>query len=220
VAIGNVQVNGVSYSIAAGTVGISAGSGTVRIAVDTSVNPPIGKVYYSAGLTVTCSGMGGCTMPVSGSAFGVDDIQIANWTTTSGTFDPGPGGGTDLRGMLNRSRTLAGTGMTSTYSGGTQTLSVNTAVIPIFTLAPGTGTALASATTITPTNRGHHITGTTPIATITATSMIDGEILTLIPDAAFTTTTAGNIGIASTAVAGKTLRFYWDSTAVKWYPSY
>lgn len=87
-------------------------------------------------------------------------------------------------------------------------------------LLQGTGTALASAGTITPTNRGHHVTGTAAIATITATSMFDGEILTLVPDAIFTTTTAGNIGVAATAVVGKAMRFYWDSTAVKWYPSY
>lgn len=218
VAAGTVQVNGVATNILLGTVGVSAGTGTVRIAIDTSVNPPIGRVIYSSGITATCSGMGGCTTPVVGSTFGDDDIQIRSWTVTAGTFDVGTG--TDLRGISSRSRTVAGTGITSTFSGGTQTLAVNTTALPIFTLLPGTGTALASATTITPTNRGHHVTGTTPVATITATGMIDGELLYVMPDGAFTTTTLGNIAITSTAVVGKLLVFHWDATAVKWYPSY
>lgn len=218
VATGVIVVGGISYLIPSGTVGVSAGSGTVRLALDTSVTPPVGKVYFSTGLTVTCSGMGGCTTPVSGAAFGTDDLQLATWTTTSGTFDLS--GGTELRGILSRSRTLTGAGMVSATSGHTQTLSVNTALIPIFTLAPGTGAVLASASTITPTSRVHHVSGTSTVSTIGAAGMIDGEILTLIPDAAFATTTGGNIALGTTGVVNRAIRFVWDATAAKWYPSY
>ena len=218
VAAGVVVVGGISYLIPNGTVGVSAGSGTVRIAVDTSVTPPVGKVYYSTGLTVTCAGLGGCTTPVSGAAFGTDDLQIATWTTSSGTFDLN--GATELRGILSRNRTLTGAGMVSATSGHTQTISVNTAVIPIFTLTPGTGSVLASASVITPTNRVHHVSGTSTVSTITATGMIDGEILTLVPDAAFATTTGGNIALGTTGVVNRAIRFVWDATTVKWYPSY
>jgi hypothetical protein len=158
VAAGVVMVSGISYLIPAGTVGITGGTGTLRIGVDTSVTPPTGKVYYTAGLTVTCAGMGSCTAPVTGTAFGVDDLQLATWTATSGVFDSN--GATELRGILSRNRTLTGAGMISSTSGHTQTISVNTAVIPIFTLTPGTGSALASGATIAPANRVHHITGT------------------------------------------------------------
>jgi len=151
IAAGIVMLSGVSYPIPAGTVGISVGTGTVRIGIDTSVIPPTGRVYFSAGMTVTCSGMGSCTTPVSGSAFGVEDLQLATWTATSGTFDTN--GGTELRGALSRNRTLAGAGMISATSGHTQTIAINTSLLPIFTLLPGTGSNLTSATTITPTNR-------------------------------------------------------------------
>jgi len=217
VASGVVMVSGISYLIPAGTVGIVAGTGTVRIGVDTSVTPPTGKVYYTAGLTVTCAGMGSCTAPVPGAAFGVDDLQLVTWTATSGVFDSN--GGTELRGMLSRNRTLTGAGMISSTSGHTQTISVNTAVIPIFTLTPGTGSALASGATIAPANRVHHVTGTSAISTISAAGMTDGEILTLVADGAFTTTTAGNIGLAVTTSVGQSLRLVFDSIAAKWYPA-
>ncbi len=215
---GNVEVNGVSYTMTAGTVTINAGSGTVRLGIDTSVTPPVGKVYYTAGLAVTCSGLGGCTTPVQGAAFGVDDIQLATWASTNGTFDIN--GATELRGVVSRSRTLAGTGMVSTFSGHTQTISVNTAVLPIFTLTPGTGAPIASGATITPTNRVHHITGAGSISTISAAGMMDGEVLTLIPDAPFTTVTGGNIAVSSTAAVSRAMRFIFDASTAKWFPSY
>ncbi len=218
VATGVVVVGGISYLIPGGTVGITAGSGTVRIAVDTSVTPPVGKVYFTTGMTVTCAGLGGCTTPVSGAAFSADDLQIATWTATSGTFDLN--GSTDLRGILSRSRTLTGAGMISATSGHTQTVSVNTAVIPIFTLTPGTGSVLTSASTITPVNRVHHVSGNSTISTITAAGMIDGETLILIPDGAFTTATGGNIGLGSTAVVNRAMWFVWDAASAKWYASY
>lgn len=218
VAAGVVMVSGISYLIPGGTVGITAGTGTVRIGVDTSVTPPTGKVYYTAGLTVTCAGMGSCTTPVPGAAFSVDDLQLATWTATNGVFDSN--GATELRGIVSRNRTLTGAGMISSTSGHTQTISVNTAVIPIFTLTPGTGSAIASAATIAPANRVHHVTGTSAISTISAAGMTDGEILTLIPDASFATTTGGNIAVGSTAMVNRALRFIWDAGAAKWYPSY
>jgi hypothetical protein len=92
--------------------------------------------------------------------------------------------------------------------------------MPIYTLTPGTGTALTSGSTITPVTRVHHVTGTSAISTITATGMIDGEVLILIPDASFATNTSGNIALSSTAVVNRALQLVWDATAAKWYPSY
>ena len=218
IAAGVVLVGGVSYPIPAGTVGIAAGTGTVRIAIDTSVTPPTGKVYYTPGMSVTCAGLGSCTTPVAGAAFSTDDLQVATWTSTSNTFDAN--GSTDLRGIISRNRTLTGSGLISSTSGHTQTISVNTAVLPIFTLSPGTGLALTSGSTIAPVNRVHHVTGTSTISTITATGVIDGEILVLIPDSSFATNTSGNIALGSTAVVNRALQFVWDATAAKWYPSY
>lgn len=86
------------------------------------------------------------------------------------------------------------------------------------------GSAIASASTITPTSAIHHITGTVQINTITAPSQFAssgmGGCLRLIPDAAFTTGTSGNIAIPSTAVVSRALQLCYDNGTSKWYPSY
>ena len=81
---------------------------------------------------------------------------------------------------------------------------------------------IASATTIAPTTPIVFISGTTAVVTITAPSPISagGGQITLIPTGAFTTTNAGNIAIASTAVVSKALIMTYDVTTAKWYPSY
>ncbi len=81
---------------------------------------------------------------------------------------------------------------------------------------------IASATTIAPTTQITFVSGTTAVVTITAPAPISagGGTITLIPTGAFTTTTAGNIALASTAVVGKALIFFYDSGTSKWYPSY
>jgi hypothetical protein len=87
------------------------------------------------------------------------------------------------------------------------------------------GTAIASATTIAPTGAGvFHVTGTTPIATMTpptgCTTTGQPCQITLIPDGLWTTTTGGNFAIATTAVVSKALVETFDNATAKWYPSY
>jgi hypothetical protein len=77
---------------------------------------------------------------------------------------------------------------------------------------------VASATTIAPTTSIFFVSGTTAVATITPPSGIN--VITIIPSGAFTTTTAGNIALASTAVVSKILIMVYDSATAKWYPSY
>ena len=81
---------------------------------------------------------------------------------------------------------------------------------------------IASTTTIAPTKQITFISGTTAIATITAPDPIStgGGQITLIPTGLFTTTTAGNIALASAAVVSKALIMTYDVTTAKWYPSY
>ena len=61
-----------------------------------------------------------------------------------------------------------------------------------------------------------------PIVTITAPAPLTsgGGQIVLIPTGIFTTTTAGNIALISTAVVGKALIMTYDSATAKWYPSY
>jgi hypothetical protein len=90
------------------------------------------------------------------------------------------------------------------------------------TAASAAAPTIASATTIAPTKAITFISGVTPIVTITAPSPISlgGGTITLIPTGIFTTTTAGNIALASTAVVGRALTMTYDVTTTKWYPSY
>lgn len=81
---------------------------------------------------------------------------------------------------------------------------------------------IASATTIAPTTPIVFVSGTTAIATITVPAALGSynNRITLIPTGAFTTTTAGNIALISTAVVSRALTMTYDATTVKWYPSY
>jgi hypothetical protein len=81
---------------------------------------------------------------------------------------------------------------------------------------------IASAGTIAPTKQITFVSGTTAIVTITAPTGIatTGGQITIIPTGIFTTTTAGNIALASTAVVSRALIMTYDATTAKWYPSY
>ncbi len=87
-------------------------------------------------------------------------------------------------------------------------------------LRSGVGAALASGTTIAPTNEVHHVTGTAAVVNITAPTGFLGGRLTLVPDAAFTWTAAGNVAVLGTAVVNKSVTFTYDAATSKWYPSY
>jgi hypothetical protein len=87
----------------------------------------------------------------------------------------------------------------------------------IFEQAVTTG-ALVSASTIAPAVGISHVSGTAAIATITPPSGMSSTIggcITLIADAAWTTTTAGNIQAAMTAVANTPYRACYDGS--KWF---
>jgi len=81
---------------------------------------------------------------------------------------------------------------------------------------------IASAATIAPTYTISFVSGTTTIQTITPPVPIanTGGQITLIPTGLWSTNTAGNIALGTTAVVSKALIMTYDSVAGKWYPSY
>lgn len=79
------------------------------------------------------------------------------------------------------------------------------------------GAPLASAATIAPTHKVHHVTGTTAIDTITKPWAGFVGPLYLITDAACSFTTAGNIKKAQTCVAGYVYMLLYDNVEAKWY---
>jgi len=85
----------------------------------------------------------------------------------------------------------------------------------------GVTAAVASAAgAITPSGPLFHVTGTAAVTGFTIPVGFSGGSFTIIPDGVFTWTTAGNIGLAGTAVVSRSLTFTWDSNAGKFYPSY
>ena len=93
-------------------------------------------------------------------------------------------------------------------------------VIGIFAATNVTPT-IASAATIQPTAPITFISGTTNVVDITPPpSFVGGGQITLIPTGLWSTTTAGNIALATTAVVSKALIMTYDTAAAKWYPSY
>jgi hypothetical protein len=81
---------------------------------------------------------------------------------------------------------------------------------------------VASATSIIISAPVTFVSGTTAIATIASPDLTatGGAQITLIPTGIFTTTTAGNIALATTAVVSRALTLTYDSATAKWYPSY
>jgi len=175
--------------------------------------------------------------------------QLSNFIAQQGTFGSGSTvttqagfhvatnmtGATNNYGLYSNLALASGTfnlyiaGTASNYIAGS--LGIGTAVVGStasslvvkgITAVSASAPTIASATTIAPTTSIVFISGTTPIATITAPSPISlgGGQITLIPTGIFTTTTAGNIALASTAVVSKALIMTYDATTTKWYPSY
>jgi hypothetical protein len=80
---------------------------------------------------------------------------------------------------------------------------------------------IASATTIQPRTPVVFVSGTTNVVTITPPAeMVGGGQITIIPTGLWSTTTAGNIALATTAVVSKALIMTYDKATDKWYPSY
>lgn len=80
------------------------------------------------------------------------------------------------------------------------------------------GPGIASAATIAPTNRIHHVTGTAAIVNITPPYPdFQGDIC-LIPDGIWTWTAAGNIGVLGTSTAGNGVPITFTFDGLKWWP--
>ncbi len=78
----------------------------------------------------------------------------------------------------------------------------------------------SAAGVVVPTGPLFHINGTNAITGFTIPVGGVGATFSVIPDAVFTWTAAGNIALAGTAVVNKLLTFAWDSTNSKYIPSY
>jgi hypothetical protein len=158
---------------------------------------------------------------------GTDNAQLVSPTTFVDVFDNASSGlrihsGVDTE-LLSAGVTVLTATQASVIGSGSNSLGTSAALWPsMFGTWHSTGalTTLSSAGTITPTVETHKVSGTTAIATIAVTNLPTGYngCIKLIPTGLWTTTTAGNISLATTAVVNKVLIECWDGT--KWNPSY
>lgn len=85
----------------------------------------------------------------------------------------------------------------------------------------GVTTLVASAAgAILPSGPLFHVNGTAAVTGFTIPVGGVGASFSIIPDAVWTWTTAGNIALAGSAVVNKLLTFTWDGTNSKYIPSY
>ena len=153
-----------------------------------------------------------------------------NWWATTYIFTAGSdisltqsGSGSITINSVSTLNSVLGRGNTSTNTINIGGLQSNNIILLGGTLSTNTSApTIASSTNIAPTRMITFISGTSAIANITPPAPIStgGGQLTLIPTGIFTTTTTGNIGLASTAVVSKALIMTWDVGTGKWYPSY
>jgi hypothetical protein len=78
----------------------------------------------------------------------------------------------------------------------------------------------SAAGAILPSGRLFHVDGTAAVTGFTIPTGFAGGSFSIIPDGNFTWTTAGNIGLAGTAVTGRLLTFQYDTNVAKFWPSY
>jgi hypothetical protein len=175
------------------------------------------------------------TIP-AGVAFVVDNDSSQNLTlqdssgTTISTIPPGMAGylyneaNTASTGNWSGYMYVPGYGASGAITWGTAGLTMGGSYITGISLLGTSVVAptIASATTIAPTKSISFVSGVTPIVTITPPAPISttGGQITLIPTGIFTTTTAGNIALASTSIVSRALIMTYDATTTKWYPSY
>lgn len=138
----------------------------------------------------------------------------ATISTATKTINIGTGG-------VSGSTTNIAIGSAVSGALGTTTLNSNVVQTKLYATSSAAPT-IASAATIAPTTQILFVSGTTAISTITAPSPISvgGGTITIIPTGVFTTTTTGNIALASIAVVNRALMMTYDVTTTKWYPSY
>ena len=176
----------------------------------------VNNIYVANSITTTNLVTAGITSNASNTIFNFDTLTIPfinsttlNVASTSNLVTA------EMQGSLGSTTLRLSGNVVVSNALTTQNLISN--LVATGNVAP----TIASATTIAPTSLVSFVSGTTAIATITAPWPVStGGTIMLIPTDLWTTTTAGNIALASTAVVFRTVHMTWDSGTSKWYPSY
>jgi len=210
VASSTVTFNGTTTAIGIGT---SATTGTTTIGGATTTGTIlIGQSTGAQSLSLhTGATTSGTTKTIN---LGTAGLANSTTTLTIGSAVSGSKGTTTIQ-TPNVFITAANTAQSTVSLAGT--LSVGGVIggpSPLITI-PSSGT-------ISPNSLYCFVSGTTAISNITVPSIFaSGSCqLVLIPTGLWSTNTAGNIVLASTAIVNKALIMVYDSGTNKWYPSY
>lgn len=201
-----------TLSVARGGTGVTGSTGTGSVVLNTSpilITPTLGAATATTvnKVTITQPATSATLTILNGKTLTVDNsLELIGTDGTTMTFP-------------TTSAALARRDAAQTFSGD-QTFGniITSGTIATNAAAP----TIASAATIAPTTHIVFVSGTTNIDTITAPAPISsgGGQITIIPTGLWTTTTAGNIALGTTAVVNKALIMTYDATTTKWYPSY
>ena len=180
---------------------------------------------FSIGMAITGTGVAAGTyiLSLGTGAGGAGTYNLNKTQTVASTTITGTTAKSIDIGVNGASGSVTNITLGSDTSGALGTTLLNQNVVHrglVSTLAAAP--TIASAATIAPTTLIVFVSGTTNVVTITPPSPISlgGGQITIIPTGIFSTTTAGNIALASVAVVNKALIMTYDVTTAKWYPSY
>jgi hypothetical protein len=136
----NVRIGSRVYRFVAGTtVTVTGGTGAAYIYVDAN-----GMLTVGHNLTASCPAP--CTAISGVTSFPVNSIPLYTWTATAGSWDAS--GGVDQRAALSGKLIVPGAGMITLDTGASTTVSVDSAVVPMYltaTAALGFGTIATGA---------------------------------------------------------------------------
>lgn len=211
-----------------------AGASTIVVASATGINAPStsvpGSMLYivewgqTKGEAVTVSAVSGTTISVRHGGPGKGAAHASGAMVLVAT-SPDWFVSTDPIGSCTTANTYA-TPLLNIQNGNQWLCSTITLTwVPGFgnyAAPPAATTAVASAAgLITPSGPLFHITGTAAITGFNVPLGYNGGRFCVIPDGAYTTTTANNIALASTATTSKIMCFDYDKAASKpFFPSY
>ena len=225
---------GALYNNTTGTQNTAVGSGALQNSITGISNSAVGlqALFFNTGSSNSVVGLQALFFNTSGSlnsavgalagrfiADGTTALTITNNSTYLG-YNTKPLADNNTNETVIGYNAI-GIGSNTTTIGNSSTLATKVfGVQATGQVAP----TIASATTIAPTTSIVFVSGVVSIATITPPTGIatTGGQITLISKETltFSTTAAGNIALATTAVQYKALIMTYDAVTLEWYPSY
>jgi hypothetical protein len=225
--IGGVKPDGTTITISSGVISAVTGAAAAGTLTGTALNSTV-VTFASTTTAQTVSFANGVTASGNTNAVNIATAGASGSTTTVTIGSQSGTGTVQINGITTHSAAVKFNGALQSGGGATNiTLTSNGPTMNGVTTMGIVATAqtagnIVSAATIAPTNPITFVSGNTTINTITPPSGIAtyGGQITLIPTGTWTTSTGGNIALATTTVTNKALIMTYDAGTTKWYPSY